>query len=128
MPDGFKVSGKIWKIRKVLYRLRKSRQLWQRDLKTTLIKFGLLPVPEEECLFSNKYMIVLVYINDIIIANLPTPAAREAAKCFKDELAKRYELWHMGEVGWFLGVRVLRDRPNKKLWLCQDSYIKHLAA
>jgi hypothetical protein len=34
----------------------------------------------------------------------------------------------MGEVGWFLGVRVLRDRPNKKLWLCQDSYIKYLAA
>ena len=38
------------------------------------------------------------------------------------------ELRHMGEVGWFLGVRVLRDRPNKKLWLCQDSYIEHLAA
>jgi hypothetical protein len=33
----------------------------------------------------------------------------------------------MGEVGWFLGVRVLRDRPNKKLWLYQDSYIKHLS-
>jgi hypothetical protein len=88
MPDGFKVSGKIWKIRKALYRLRKSGQLWQRDLKTILMKFGLLPVPEEECLFLNKYMIILVYINNIIIINLPTPAAREAAKCFKDKLAK----------------------------------------
>jgi hypothetical protein len=127
-PDGFKVPGKIWKIRKALYGLRKSPRLWQRDLTATLMKFGLLPVPEEECLYSNEYMIVLVYVDDIIIVNLPTPAAREAAKRFKDELAKRYELRHMGEVGWFLGVRVLRDRPNKKLWLCQDSYIEHLAA
>ena len=27
----------------------------------------------------------------------------------------------MGELSWFLGIRVVRDRPN--LWLCQDSYI-----
>jgi hypothetical protein len=30
----------------------------------------------------------------------------------------------LGELKWFLGVRVVRDRPNRKLWLCQDSYIE----
>jgi hypothetical protein len=74
-PDGFKVPGKIWKIRKALYGLRKSLQLWQQDLAIMLMKFGLLPVLEEECLYSNKYTIVLVYVNDIIIINLLTPAA-----------------------------------------------------
>jgi hypothetical protein len=87
-PDGFKVSGKIWKLRKALYSLKKSPWLWQQDLATILMRFGLLPVLEEECLYANEYIIVLVYVDDIIIINLPTPAAQEAANHFKAELAK----------------------------------------
>ncbi len=29
----------------------------------------------------------------------------------------------LGELKWFLGIRVLRDRTTRKIWLCQDSYI-----
>jgi hypothetical protein len=31
------------------------------------------------------------------------------------------------ELSWFLGIRVIRDRRQKKLWLCQDSYIRKIA-
>ena len=40
-----------------------------------------------------------------------------------EALCRRYEMRNMGELSWFLGIRVVRDRPNRKLWLCQDSYI-----
>ena len=33
----------------------------------------------------------------------------------------------LGQLEWFLGVRVLRDRDAGKVWLCQDSYINKLA-
>jgi hypothetical protein len=33
----------------------------------------------------------------------------------------------LGELFWFLGIRVIRDRVQKKLWLCQDSYIRKIA-
>jgi hypothetical protein len=33
----------------------------------------------------------------------------------------------LGELSWFLGIRVIRDRVQKKLWLCQDSYIRKIA-
>ncbi|KAI9038950.1 uncharacterized protein KD926_010050 [Aspergillus affinis] len=98
-PEGFHTKGKIWKLRKALYGLRKSLRLWQRALATTLLRFGLIPVPEEQCLFVNEYMIVLVYVDDILVINLPTPEAREAAKRFKEALAEEYELRNMGEVG-----------------------------
>ncbi|KAI9037493.1 uncharacterized protein KD926_000288 [Aspergillus affinis] len=126
-PEGFHTKGKIWKLRKALYGLRKSPRLWQRALATTLLRFGLIPVPEEQCLFVNEYMIVLVYVDDILVINLPTPEAREAAKRFKEALAEEYELRNMGEVGWFLGVRIIRDRPRRKLWLCQDAYLENIA-
>ena len=33
----------------------------------------------------------------------------------------------IGEIKWFLGIRVVRDRTQHKIWLCQDSYIEKLA-
>src|SRR5438034_1067827 len=33
----------------------------------------------------------------------------------------------LGELRWFLGIQVVRDRPNRKLWLCQSAYIEKLA-
>ena len=33
----------------------------------------------------------------------------------------------IGELKWFLGIRIIRDRLKRKVWLCQDSYIKKIA-
>ena len=33
----------------------------------------------------------------------------------------------LGELQWFLGIRIIRNRAAKKLWLCQDSYIEKIA-
>ena len=33
----------------------------------------------------------------------------------------------LGQLRWFLGIQVVRDRPNRKLWLCQSAYIEKLA-
>ena len=30
----------------------------------------------------------------------------------------------IGDLKWFLGIRVIRDRAQRKLWLCQDAYIE----
>ena len=33
----------------------------------------------------------------------------------------------LGELLWFLGIRIIRDRAQHKLWLCQDSYYEKIA-
>jgi len=38
----------------------------------------------------------------------------------------KYNICKLGELEHFLGIRVIRDRPNYKLWLLQDSYIEKL--
>ena len=38
-------------------------------------------------------------------------------------LTKEYKLQKLGEAKHFLGIRILRDRTKRKLWLIQDSYI-----
>jgi hypothetical protein len=32
----------------------------------------------------------------------------------------------LGELRWFLNIRVIHDRPQRKLWLCQDSYVEKI--
>ena len=32
----------------------------------------------------------------------------------------------LGELRWFLGIQVVRDRLNRKLWLYQSAYIEKL--
>jgi hypothetical protein len=44
-----------------------------------------------------------------------------------EQLMKCYELRDMGKLSWFLGIRVIRDCTQKKIWLCQDSYIWKIA-
>src|SRR5436305_9263572 len=39
----------------------------------------------------------------------------------------KYEIRKLGEVEHFLGVRIVRDWSQRKLWLVQDSYIDKIA-
>ncbi|THC87359.1 hypothetical protein EYZ11_013195 [Aspergillus tanneri] len=127
MPQGYGIKGKAWKLLRALYGLRRSPRLWQKDLSATLQEFGLEPVNEDQCLFTNNHILLMVYVDDIIIANMPNQEARENAQKLKQALEAQYELRNMGELSWFLGIRVIRDRTNRKLWLCQDAYIEHMA-
>jgi hypothetical protein len=47
---------------------------------------------------------------------------------FKQSLLQRYEFKDLGELNWFLGIRVIRNRQDQRLWLCQDSYIEKIAS
>lgn len=39
------------------------------------------------------------------------------------DLKNAYEIRQIGDLKWFLNMRIICDRPNLKLWLCQDAYI-----
>ena len=45
---------------------------------------------------------------------------------FERRLLAKYEIRCLGPCKYFLGIRVVRDRENRKLWLLQDSYIDKL--
>ncbi|KAG0158419.1 hypothetical protein PDIDSM_5933 [Penicillium digitatum] len=73
--------------------------------------------------FYNKWHHCLLYVDDIIIVNHPN-FAKQATKLDQD-LKKEWEMREL-DATWFLNIRILRDRDQKKLWLCQDSYIESM--
>lgn len=66
-------------------------------------------------------MIVFFYVDDI--GFLFPKAARPEAEKIVVQLKDKYELTGGGEIDWFLGIQVIRDRRKKLLLLSQSSYI-----
>jgi hypothetical protein len=125
LPDGFKVPGKLLRLRRALYGLRRSPLLWLQELSSALLELGLKPIPEAQCLFTNGRIIVFFYVDDIVI--LYHKSHQSEFTQFKQSLLQKYEFKDLGELKWFLGIRVIRNREDQRLWLCQDSYIEKIA-
>lgn len=124
-PDGFSIPGMVWRLRKALYGLKRSPLLWYRDLTTALEDLGLLPVPGVNCVYANDWLILFFYVDDVV-AICPKQHIGKL-QTFENALCRRFEMRVLGELKWFLGIRVIRDRDARKLWLCQDSYITKIA-
>ncbi|PHH87415.1 hypothetical protein CDD83_8907 [Cordyceps sp. RAO-2017] len=124
-PDGYRRKGWVLKLLRALYGLRRSPLLWQKDLTAAFEKLGLKQSQEEPCLFTDNWLTVFFFVDDIVL--LHRTKHRKAADEFIAKLKAQYEMNDLGELKWFLGIRVLRDRTARKLWLCQDSYIEKIA-
>ena len=69
---------------------------------------------------------MLYYIDDILC--IFHTKNSEKFERFLVRLQERFQMRRMAEANWFLGIRITRDRVNRRLWLCQDSYLEKLAA
>ncbi|KAK7178015.1 Retrovirus-related Pol polyprotein from transposon TNT 1-94-like protein 1 [Paraphaeosphaeria sporulosa] len=86
---------------------------------------GLKPVEGIPCLFTNDKLIVFFYVDDIVVLFHPNNLAAHAE--FEQKLRERYEIRCLGNLKWFLGIRVIRDEEQGKVWLLQDSFIDKVA-
>jgi hypothetical protein len=121
-PDGYTVPGSCLRVIRALYGLPRSPLLWHGDISKTMVqKLGLRPVPESQCLFTNGKLIVFFYVDDVAV--LCHPSNHDAYLEFRTGLMDAYNMREIGPLNWFLGIRVVRDRYTRKIWLCQDAYI-----
>ena len=126
LPEGYEVPGSCCQLLQALYGLRRSPLLWLRNFSSTLTSLGLVQIPGEPCLFTdNNGIIIFFYVDDIVVLYQPT--RRASAMRLIGQLDNEYEMRHIGELQWFLGVRIIRNRQLGKLWLSQLTYINKLA-
>ena len=46
---------------------------------------------------------------------------------FEQKLWAKYKVYELGEAKHFLGIHIVHNRVDQKLWLLQDSYINKMA-
>lgn len=124
LPRGFHKDGVVWKLRKALFGLRRSPLLWQKDLTNELTKLGYKRIAHEPCAMTKEGTIVFFYVDDIVFCfkRGMRQAMEEAVRRLRD----RFQLEGRGELQWFLGLEVIRNRAERRLWLSQAAFIEKM--
>jgi hypothetical protein len=78
-------------------------------------------ISKMNCLFANDWLIFFFYVNDIMIICMKKNTNR--MRFFEKSLMKRFEMRVLEKLKWFLKIRIIRNRVNRKIWFCQNSYI-----
>ena len=68
MPSGYSKPGKVLKLNKALYGLRRSPLLWQQKLTNEMTKLGFKEIPQEPCIVQKDGIICFFYVDDIVFA------------------------------------------------------------
>ena len=125
-PPGYGQSGKVWRLLKALYGLRKSPKLWFNELVSFLQNLGFEYCPDEPCILINNetHLILFLYVDDLLV--IAQPEYLQHVHEFKSAVHSKYGIKDLGEAISFLNIRILRDTKAKKLWICQDGYIDKL--
>jgi hypothetical protein len=113
-----------WKLNKALYELKQVSILWYRNLITTLKNLNLQSISEINYSFVNDWLILFFYVDDIVTVCIKENVDR--MRFFEKSLMKRFEMRILSELKWFLRIRITRNRANRKIWSCQNSYINKI--
>jgi hypothetical protein len=112
-PKAFRhIEGEIMLVLRALYSLKESPILWYNELRQQLIKLGLKPVEGFPCLYTSRWLILFVYVNDIVMAFHRSNA--HLHRFFEKDLVNLYNIKAIGDLTWFLGIRIVRDQALHK--------------
>ena len=130
-PIGFITTGKETKVchlKKAIYGLKQASRAWNLQFHGLLTGIGFKRTSADAGVYTSHQqegegsLIVILYVDDITIMG----ASLEAVKRLKTQIAEKYEVTDLGEIESYLGVRILRDRPKKRLTIDQSGYIRDI--
>jgi histone deacetylase 1/2 len=112
--------GYVCKLDKALYGLKQAPRAWYARLCKRLQLLGFIPSKADTSLFhyswGNHSLFVLVYVDDIIVAN----SSQDATDALLRDLQKDFALKDLGDLHYFLGIEV--KKSSEGLVLMQERY------
>lgn len=122
MLECLEAGGDTCLLKKSLYGLKQAGRQWNIRFDKKLKDMGLEQSLNEPCLYmrhqDDKYLFVLVFVDDVLIAS-----DCEGRICrFKNELKKEFDLKDYGKVKYFLGIDIKKNENG--ITLSQEGYVK----
>jgi len=125
-PQGFidpDHPHKVCLLQKAIYGLKQASHAWNQQFHSVLQDLHFTRTRSDAGVYHRQddggTLIIILYVNDITILgdNLKN------VEKIKTTLSNRYEMTDLGEIESYLGVRIKRDRSNKRLEIDQSRYI-----
>ena len=117
-------EGMVLKILKALYGMKQAGRLWHKLLTQIMCGLGFTQSKIDHSVFYKfdglVEMVIAVATDDMAV----TAKRLSDIVKFKEELSKHVELTDKGELTWFLGFEVRRDRVDRTIAFNQRAYIE----
>ena len=127
LPPGYSLPpGKTIKLRKSLYGLKQSSNLYFANITRWLHAYGFQEVSPDGCVFKlqrgEEKLILSLYVDDGVVAT----NSKKLYDKFMQDLGKEFKLSESSDLSWYLGVDFQRDRTRGNLTLSQERYIEQM--
>jgi transposase InsO family protein len=127
-PPGFSNGGtQVCRLNKALYGLKQAPRAWYQKLDATLAKHGYKPCMSDAGIYISETsgeapMYLVLFVDDMLLI------CKELSRvlAFKEAIASEFAIHDLGEVKDFLGCQVVRDRPNRRLFMSSTMKIDAL--
>jgi hypothetical protein len=107
-------NGRLAKLRKALYGLRRSPGLWYQELSRFLATIGYYSIEADPCVFINTDGgITLAYVDDLVLITRTV----DQMAALKALIFGKFKCHDLGPILHYLGIRVRRDRTRRAIEL-----------
>lgn len=110
----------VLKLNKSIYGLKQASRQWFKKFSSALLTFGLVKAHGDHSLFvrqrKDDFIVVLVYVDDIVIASTSDTATDELIVGLKSY----FKLRELGSLKYFLGLEIARTSDG--ISVCQRKY------
>jgi hypothetical protein len=119
LPD-----GRLARVNKTLYGLRRSPRLWYEELARFLATLNFLPIEADPCVFldTDTGAVILAYVDDLVFIT----RAKQQMAALKKLVFNKYKCRDLGPISHYLGIHIRRDRYARAIELSMESYIDKL--
>ena len=128
-PKGFEVPGKedmVCLLHKGLYGLKQAGRAWHQTIDPALKRIGLTPLASDHCVYLHRskhgLLILALYVDDLFIFTDSLISLSD----YKQQPRRLFDMEDLGEARLILGMKMTRDRRNKKITLSQTDYVTGL--
>ncbi len=121
-PEGFEQGENlVCKFKKSLYDLKQSPHIWNQKIQGFLESIGFRRINVNHCVYTSKLeVVIMMYMDDLLIFGKEMGAINEVKK----RLTGIFEMKDVGELKYFLGMQVHRNRKETTLTITQSEYIE----
>ena len=96
----------VWKLRKSLYGLRQSPNVWNLTIDRDLRRKGFTPTASEACVYTkgsgNSYVVLTLFVDDILL----TGPSEQVLQGVRRDLQQSFSMTDMGEATQILGTDI----------------------
>ena len=129
-PDGFHVPKKehlVCKLKKSLYGLKEAPRQWYKKFDSFMMNHEYKRTVVDHCVYlkkfpDGKFVILLLYVDDMLIVGQDATMINN----LKKDLSKFFDMKDLGQAQQILGMKIIRDRKSRKLFLSQEEYVERV--